>query len=107
MKRPNGLDKHGNPMTVRGGIADILQALGKGSMLVAYSGGLHHVQMPGQVVPRLFRTLRMSLEELDIADYIEALGGTDDPQEFKLRVKRDLERRRDLYCPVGREVWVA
>ena len=44
MKRANGLDVQGNPMTVRGGIADILLAVKEGRMLVGYSGGLHHVQ---------------------------------------------------------------
>ncbi|HEX9163799.1 MAG TPA: 1-acyl-sn-glycerol-3-phosphate acyltransferase, partial [Thermoanaerobaculia bacterium] len=47
MKRANGLDANGNPMTVRGGIADILLAVKEGRMLLAYSGGLHHVQIPG------------------------------------------------------------
>ena len=97
MKRADGLDAHGQPMTVRGGIADILEAIGHGSMLIAYSGGLHHVQIPGQLVPRLFQTLRMRLEVLDIADYRAALGG-DDPEDFKRTVKLDLERRRDLHC---------
>ena len=98
MKRADGLDKKGNPMTVRGGIADILRAIPDGYMLVAYSGGLHHVQVPGQKFPNLFRTLRMRLEEIDIASYKEALGLGLDPAGFKHRVKRDLERRRDTYC---------
>ncbi len=98
MKRADGLDKKGNPMTVRGGIADILRAIPDGYMLVAYSGGLHHVQVPGQKFPNLFRTLRMRLEEIDIASYKEVLGLGLDPAGFKHRVKRDLERRRDTYC---------
>ena len=48
MKRLNGLDSNGQPMTVRGGIADILETIERGPMLVAYSGGLHHVQAPGE-----------------------------------------------------------
>lgn len=104
MKRLDGLDKDGQPMTVRGGIADILQAIPSGRMMIAYSGGLHHVQAPGQHFPRLFRTLSLRLEEIDIAAYKQELGAADDTQLFKLRVKRDLEARRDRYCPVGREV---
>lgn len=97
MKRADGFDAHGQPMTVRGGIADILEAIGHGPLMVAYSGGLHHVQVPGQLVPRLFQTLRMRLEVLDIADYRAAMAG-DDPDDLKRNVKQDLERRRDLYC---------
>jgi hypothetical protein len=100
MKRLNGLDKEGREMTVRGGIADIMQCLDGGRMLIAYSGGLHHVQAPGQHLPRLFKTLRMRLEEVDIAEYKREHGAAEDPQQFKINVKRDLELRRDRYCPV-------
>ncbi len=97
MKRRNGLDSHGQPMTVRGGIADILRTIPSGPILIAYSGGLHHVQAPGEAVPAIFRTVRMNFEVLDIAEYraaLEAQGG-----DFKAAVKADLERRRDCYCP--------
>ena len=78
MKRRNGLDLNGNPMTVRGGIADILLAVKQGRMLIAYSGGLHHVQVPGHI-PNLFLTVRLRTEIVMIEDYIaelmhEALG---------------------------------
>lgn len=99
MKRLNGLDKHGRPMTVRGGIADILQCIDEGTMLIAYSGGLHHVQAPGQFLPKPFKTLRIRLEEVDIPAYKEQMGADVDNQQFKVNVKLDLERRRDLYCP--------
>jgi len=99
MKRRDGLDKEGRKMTVRGGIADIMQGISSGRMLAAYSGGLHHVQAPGQHLPRLFKTLRMRLEEIDIPEYKTELGADSDPQAFKQRVKRDLESRRDRYCP--------
>ena len=100
MKRLDGLDKQGRPMSVRGGIADIMQCITEGTMLVAYSGGLHHVQAPGQHLPRLFKTLKMRLEEVDIAQYKRELGAAEDHQRFKTNVKRDLEARRDRYCPV-------
>src|SRR4029453_14173600 len=40
MKRSTGLDAEGNPMTVRGGIADVLRGIPGGYLLVGYSGGL-------------------------------------------------------------------
>ncbi len=100
MKRATGLDADGKPMTVRGGIADILETIGEGRMLLAYSGGLHHVQVPGERFPRLFKKIRMRLEVLDIAAYREARMAEGGPRGFKRAVVEDLERRRDLYCPV-------
>ena len=98
MKRANGLDLHGNPMTVRGGIADILLALKKGRMLIAYSGGLHHVQVPGHM-PRIFKTVRLRGEVMEIEDYINQMMQLGGPEQFKRNVIKDLERRRDTYCP--------
>jgi hypothetical protein len=98
MKRETGLDLHGNPMTVRGGIADILLAVREGRMLLAYSGGLHHVQIPGKV-PRIFKTVRMRIENISIADYIEEQMAKGGPEQFKRNVMRDLDRRRDAYAP--------
>ena len=98
MKRANGLDLHGKPMTVRGGVADILQAMGSGRMLLAYSGGLHHVQVPGHI-PNVFKTVRLRIEVLEIAGYVEEMMRDGGPEQFKRNVIRDLERRRDLYCP--------
>lgn len=98
MKRPTGLDKEGNPMTVRGGIADILAMLPGGKMVLCYSGGLHHVHAPGERFPRLFRRVAVAFEALDIADYKRSLGGTADEKAFKAAVIRDLEARRDRVC---------
>jgi hypothetical protein len=98
MKRANGLDMHGNPMSVRGGIADILLAMKEGRMLIAYSGGLHHVQVPGRW-PRAFKTVRMRLEIVDIAGYIDEIMRNGGADQFKKNVMRDLDRRRDFYCP--------
>lgn len=96
MKRANGLDLHGNPMTVRGGVADILLAMKSGRMLLAYSGGLHHVQIPGHV-PRIFKTIRLRAEVMEIADY-NAEMMKNGPEQFKRNVIRDLEARRDANC---------
>jgi hypothetical protein len=98
MKRRGGLDAQGQPMTVRGGIADILAAVPEGRMLLAYSAGLHHVQAPGERFPRLFKTVRMRLELLEIADYRRSLAARGD---FKEAVKEDLERRRDHHCALA------
>ena len=100
MKRANGLDSEGRPMTVRGGIADILESIGEGRMLLAYSGGLHHVQVPGETNPRLFQTIRMRLELVDIDSYREQMMAVYGPKGFKKAVAEDLERRRDLHSPV-------
>lgn len=99
MMRPNGLDGKGQPMTVRGGIADILQVIDDGYMLIVYSGGLHHVQAPGERLPRLFKTIRVRLELVDIADYRRALAERSGDDSFKRAVIADLESRRDERCP--------
>ena len=99
MKRSTGLDKAGRPMTVRGGVAEILESIGGGRMLVAYSGGLHHVQAPGERWPRLFKTIRIRLEALDIARYREQILARSGHRGFKKAVIEELERRRDAICP--------
>jgi hypothetical protein len=98
MKRENGLDLHGKPMTVRGGIADILHAVKEGRMLIAYSGGLHHVQIPGRF-PRIFKTVRLRVENLDITDYIAEMKRNGGEESFKRNVMKDLDQRRDAYAP--------
>ncbi len=103
MKRANGLDSEGKPMTVRGGIADILETMGEGRMLIAYSGGLHHVQVPGERFPRLLKTIRLRLEIVDMASYRAAHLEEAGAKGFRRAVGRDLERRRDLYCPIDPE----
>jgi len=99
MKRKNGLDSEGRPMTMRGGIADLLQAVGSGQMLIAYSGGLHHIQAPGELFPRLFKTVRMNLELVDIASYRERLLAEGGEEGFRRAVVRDLEDRKIRFCP--------
>ena len=100
MKRANGLDIGGRPMTVRGGVADLLLQIPAGRMLIAYSGGLHHVQIPGQTLPRLFKTLKMNVESLDIRHYCRMLSAACNG-DFKKAVIRDLETRLNRYCPPG------
>jgi hypothetical protein len=101
MRRGNGLDRHNKPMTARGGIAHILERIDSGQLLMAYSGGLHHVQIPGQKFPHLFKTIRIRFELLDIAQYRTELQRSG--ARLKNAVKADLDRRRDLYCPMTAE----
>ena len=73
MKRKNGLDKQGRKLSIRGGIADILQKKSEGKMLIIYSGGMHHIQAPGEKWPKLFQTIHARLESTDIAEYKNSL----------------------------------
>jgi len=98
MKRTGGLDAEGRPMSVRGGVADLLGKIPAGRMLIAYSGGLHHVQAPSQKIPRLFKTLRMRVESIDIPKYTTRLSKRNGSADFKKAVIRDLEYRRDRHC---------
>ncbi len=98
MKRATGLDLHGNQMTVRGGIADILRAVPDGRLLLAYSGGLHHVHAPGDRWPRFFRKVRLMAEILDVSEYRSALLARGGEEGFKAAVIEDLTRRRDELC---------
>jgi hypothetical protein len=98
MKRSTGLDSEGKPMTVRGGIADVLRGIPDGKMLLAYSGGLHHVQHPGELLPRPFKRITLRLELLDIAGYREQMQERAGRHGFKHAVIRDLEERRDRNC---------
>lgn len=99
MKRTNGLDLNGRPMTVRAGVADILEHLSDGNILVAYSGGLHHVQIPGEFKPNFFKTLKMNVEVLDIDEY-KSRFNTEGIQ-WKKDVVADFQHRLENNCPVA------
>ncbi|MDA8019389.1 MAG: 1-acyl-sn-glycerol-3-phosphate acyltransferase [Thermoanaerobaculia bacterium] len=101
MKRGGGLDKHGRKMRVRGGIADLLNCFPEGKLLLCYSQGLHHIQIPDEGPAKLFKTVRCRFEELDIATYRNQLKSGLDPADdnaFRRRVIQDLTERRDRYC---------
>jgi 1-acyl-sn-glycerol-3-phosphate acyltransferase len=99
MKRRTGLDSKGRPMTVRSGIADILEALPSGRMLMVYSGGLHHIQAPGEWLPRFLKPILCRFEMLDIPDYKAFLAEHHPETDFRTAVVDDLTRRRDALCP--------
>lgn len=97
MKRPNGLDLQGNPMTIKSGIADILAGIDHGNMLIAYSGGLHHVQAPGEKWPRLFKTITMNLELFPIKEYKKMIEKN--YPDLKKGIVADLQYRLEHNCP--------
>jgi 1-acyl-sn-glycerol-3-phosphate acyltransferase len=99
MKRANGLDSEGREMTIRGGIADIIESLPDGRILVVYSGGLHHIQVPGELLPTPFKTIRCRMEMIDIPTYKDELERDYPELNFRKAVVEDLTRRRDEYCP--------
>lgn len=97
MLRPNGLDSHGKPMSIRGGVADILKVLDSGKILIAYSGGLHHVQKPGEWRFNIFQKIRLNFETLDLVTYKQQF----DSKHFIKQVVDDLESRKKRYCPLA------
>lgn len=101
MKRRDGLDSKGRPMTVRGGIADILEPLDEGRILLLCSGGFHHIQTPGESrFPKLFKSIRARLELVDLADYkSQVVAAAAEGVSFRDAVVKDLTERRDQHCP--------
>lgn len=97
MKRPNGLDKFGKPMTVRGGVADIIEVMDDGIMIICLSGGLHHIQVPGQTLPKLWKPIHMNLLRIDIKEYKARFPGH--PRERKMSIVKDLQSRLERDCP--------
>jgi hypothetical protein len=98
MKRPTGLDLNGNKMSIRGGIADILENIDEGNMIIVYSGGLHHVQTPGQKIPNLFKRIKINIEQLDIPNYKNQFGV--EGRAWKKSVVDDLQHRLENNPPI-------
>jgi hypothetical protein len=99
MKRKNGLDLEGNKMTIKPGVVDILANLHEGQMLFAYSGGLHHVQVPGEGLPKIFKTLKMNIEAYDIRDYKACFAAEVGNHGWKKLVIEDLQQRLETKPP--------
>ena len=99
MKRRTGLDSKGREMSVRAGIAEILEALPDGRILTVYSGGLHHIQAPGELVPRPFKAILCRFEMIDIASFKLEVAEKYPDLSFRRAVVKDLTERRDAYCP--------
>jgi hypothetical protein len=98
MMRADGLDKNGKPMSVRGGVADILEVLPEGEMVLVYSGGLHHVQLPGQGLPKLFKRIQIRTERVNIQDYVQEMKAVSGVR-FKKAVVTDMEARMKRNVP--------
>lgn len=100
MMRKTGLDLEGKKMSVKYGVLDILAGLKKGKMIIAYSGGLHHVQIPNEGLPKLFKTLKMNLEILNIDEYknkfLEEIGS----ELWQKKIMTDLQWRLENNVPV-------
>lgn len=92
MMREPGLDKHGRPMSVRGGIVDVIENVHFGEMLLLYSGGLHHVHKPGDAFPRPFQTIKLNIDRVQIPLYKATYAGLDSKARKKAIVQ-DLESR--------------
>jgi hypothetical protein len=110
MMRRDGLDSEGRPMTLRGGVADLLRGVDQGKLLLVYSGGLHQIHAPGDRFPRLFKRVSARLETIDIPEYCASLRQGDGRDGFKRRVVDDLTRRRNEHCPLSgptRPEWAA
>jgi len=100
MMRKNGLDLDGNKMTVKPGVADIIAELDKGQMVIAYSGGLHHVQIPGEGLPKVFKTLKLNAEVYEIADYKKKFSEPVGGNTWKRELVDDLQHRLETKVPV-------
>lgn len=101
MKRADGMDVSGNKMNVRSGILDILIGLQHGKIAFAYSGGLHHVQIPDKsLFPNLFKTLKMNLEVLDIDAYKTQFSAIIGSERWKENILNDLQFRLENKTPI-------
>lgn len=100
MKRKTGLDLDGKKMTVKPGVVDILAGLNNGQMVFAYSGGLHHVQVPDEGLPKLFKTLKMNLEAFDINEYKSLFAFAKGSDDWKKAVLTDMQHRLEMKVPL-------
>ena len=98
MRRHDGNDKHGKPMSVRGGVADILEELDSGNILFVYSGGLHHIQVPGQAMPKLFKKVKVNMEIISIEGYKNQVAN-DSVKSRKTAYIKDIQNRLEAFTP--------
>jgi hypothetical protein len=69
MMRRNGQDKHGKDMNIRSGIIEVLDLYEEGQLLILTSGGLHHIHHPGQLWPKMFKTIKARVELFSLNDF--------------------------------------
>ena len=99
MKRKNGLDLEGKKMTIKPGVVEILEGLNSGLIGMAYSGGLHHVQAPGEGFPKLFKTVKIDIEVFNIEEYKAMFSGDVGSLEWRKNVLDDLQHRLETKPP--------
>lgn len=97
MKRASGLDSTGKPMSIKSGVAEIITALNEGNIFIGYSGGLHHVQHPGEVMPRLFKKIKMNFEQIPIETYKAQFSS--ESVQLRRDIVADLETRLKQNTP--------
>ena len=100
MKRTTGLDLEGNKMSVKSGVLDVLADINNGDMVIAYSGGIHHVQVPGEGLPKLFKRLKMNLEHFNIKEYKNRFSSEIGSEQWRKSVLADLQWRLENNVPV-------
>lgn len=98
MKRPNGLDKDGKPMSVRAGVVEVLEKMNQGHILFCLSGGLHHVQAPGQRFPKVFKKIKANVDFMEIKKYKNQFASLSD-KERTSAIINDLQSRIEKDCP--------
>lgn len=99
MKRVNGLDTNGYKMTVKSGIVDILKELHTGKMVFAYSGGLHHVQIPDTHKFKVFKQVAIDIELLDINTYKHSFDSQLHSDQWYAAVLNDMQSRLEQKIP--------
>jgi hypothetical protein len=69
-------------------------------MVIAYSGGIHHVQVPGEGLPKLFKRLKMNLEYFNIKEYKNRFSSEIGSEQWRKSVLADLQWRLENNVPV-------
>jgi len=100
MKRANELDLNGQKMTIKSGVTDLLAELDKGQMIIAYSGGLHQVHVPGEKGYHFFKTLKMNLETFSISGYKNSFGEPIGSEVWRKKIIDDLQHRLETKVPL-------
>ena len=78
-------------------IEHIIDRLEDGTILLCHSGGLHHIQKPGQHLPRIFQPIRMHVEVIELTEYKARFSKN--TRERKIQIVQDLQNRLDTECP--------
>lgn len=94
---PEGLDKNGKKVRVKGGVADILELLPDGDIVILYLDGFYEILGAGMKFPKLFKKVRVTAEVVDIAALKHELAYTgrhEDRYDFRVRFIEWFEKRK-------------